>query len=93
MIPGTEFKRVIPEEGPAAQNPSRVQKLIFCSGKVYYDLKKKRAEKGMENEIAIARVEQVRKSLVGIGFHNFEMNVILILIFPLADFTVPIRFS
>lgn len=58
MLEGTEFRRVIPEAGPASQNPSNVKKLIFCSGKVYYDLKKARAQKGLENDIAISRVEQ-----------------------------------
>lgn len=59
MKEGTDFLRIIPEEGPAAQNPSGVKKLLFCSGKVYYDLKKARAEKKMEANIAIARMEQV----------------------------------
>lgn len=59
MLEGTEFRRVIPDDGPASSNPHNVKKLIFCSGKVYYDLKKYRAEKGLESEIAISRVEQV----------------------------------
>jgi len=59
MAPGTSFKRVIPEEGSAAENPENVKKIIFCSGKVYYDLVKERDAKGLTNEIAISRVEQV----------------------------------
>ncbi|GLV41368.1 Oxoglutarate dehydrogenase [Carabus blaptoides fortunei] len=59
MLEGTEFMRIIPETGPAVQNASGVKKLVFCSGKVYYDLKKYRDEKGLTNEIAITRVEQV----------------------------------
>lgn len=59
MVEGTEFLRVIPEEGPAAQNPSGVKRVIFCSGKVYYDLKKARADKNVEDKVAIARVEQI----------------------------------
>jgi 2-oxoglutarate dehydrogenase complex dehydrogenase (E1) component-like enzyme len=51
---------VISEEGAAIENPSGVKKLIFCSGKVYYDLKKARSEKNLEKDIAIARVEQVQ---------------------------------
>lgn len=60
MIEGTEFQRIIPDKGPAAQNPSGVKKVIFCTGKVYYDIKKAREEKNLTDSIAIARVEQVR---------------------------------
>lgn len=59
MTENTEFLRVIPEEGPAVKNPSGVKRVIFCSGKVYYDLKKARAEKKLEDKVAIARVEQI----------------------------------
>lgn len=51
---------MIPEEGPAAKNQSEVKKLIFCSGKVYFDLTAARKEAGLEDVIAISRVEQVR---------------------------------
>ena len=46
MTPGTSFKRVLPEAGAAAQNPEGVKKLIFCTGKVYYDLIKHRRDAG-----------------------------------------------
>jgi len=59
MLEDTQFLRVIPEEGVAAEDPDSVKKLLFCSGKVYYDLKKARAEEKLDNKIAIARVEQV----------------------------------
>ncbi|XP_012149390.1 oxoglutarate dehydrogenase Nc73EF isoform X3 [Megachile rotundata] len=59
MLEDTEFLRVIPEEGVAAQNPNNVKRVIFCSGKVYYDLKKARAEKQLDDKVAIARVEQI----------------------------------
>ncbi|CAA9993310.1 unnamed protein product [Nesidiocoris tenuis] len=59
MTENTEFKRIIPDNGPASQNPSSVKKLIFCSGKVYYDLKKARADRNLESSIAICRVEQI----------------------------------
>jgi len=52
--------RVIPEDGVSTENPSAVKKLVFCSGKVYYDLIKARNEKNLDRDIAIARVEQVR---------------------------------
>ncbi|XP_076168201.1 oxoglutarate dehydrogenase Nc73EF isoform X3 [Ptiloglossa arizonensis] len=59
MLEDTEFLRVIPEEGEAAKNPNNVKRLLFCSGKVYYDLKKARAERKLDDKIAIARVEQI----------------------------------
>ncbi|XP_066991085.1 2-oxoglutarate dehydrogenase complex component E1 isoform X2 [Anabrus simplex] len=59
MTENTEFMRVIPDSGPASENPSTVKKLVFCSGKVYYDLKKAREEKKLTGDIAIARVEQI----------------------------------
>ncbi|XP_011141083.1 2-oxoglutarate dehydrogenase, mitochondrial isoform X2 [Harpegnathos saltator] len=59
MLESTQFLRVIPEEGTAAQSPSNVKRLLFCSGKVYYDLKKARAERQLDDKIAIARVEQI----------------------------------
>ncbi|XP_037874726.1 2-oxoglutarate dehydrogenase complex component E1 isoform X1 [Bombyx mori] len=59
MKEGTNFKRVIPEEGPASENPQNVRKLAFCSGRVYYDLLKQRRDKGLEKDIAIARLEQI----------------------------------
>jgi len=59
MTESTEFLRVIPEIGAATENPGSVKKLIFCSGKVYYDLMKARSEKKLDQDIAIARVEQI----------------------------------
>lgn len=60
MTEKTEFLRVIPEKGRAAQNTKEVKKLLFCSGKVYYDLTKARAERNLDDKVAIVRVEQVR---------------------------------
>ncbi|KAK8403660.1 hypothetical protein O3P69_000035 [Scylla paramamosain] len=59
MVEGTEFQRVIPEAGPASKNPAGVKRLIFCSGKVYYDLTAARKEAGLEESIAISRMEQI----------------------------------
>jgi 2-oxoglutarate dehydrogenase E1 component len=58
MLDSTEFQRVIPESGPAAENPEKVRKLLFCSGKVYYELVKERTQKQL-HDIAIVRVEQI----------------------------------
>jgi len=59
MVDGTESKRVIIDSGDCNANPDGVKKLLFCSGKVYYDLKKARDEKGLGKDISIARVEQI----------------------------------
>merc|ERR1719458_2078908 len=59
VTPGTEFQRLIPDEGPAAQNPEGVRKLILCTGKVYFDLLRERKEAGLEDKIAISTLEQI----------------------------------
>ncbi len=52
-----EFKTVI-GENHAEVNPEKVRRVIVCSGKVYYDLVRKREDrKGLD--VAILRVEQL----------------------------------
>ncbi len=52
-----EFKTVIGEQD-AAVHADKVKRLIVCSGKVYYDLVRKREEK-KSHDVAILRVEQL----------------------------------
>jgi 2-oxoglutarate dehydrogenase E1 component len=52
-----EFRTVIPETDATVDN-ANVKRLIACSGKVYYDLVKKRAEK-KNLDTVIIRVEQL----------------------------------
>ncbi len=52
-----EFKTVIPETSTDIA-ADKVKRIIVCSGKVYYDLVKARAEK-KSNDVAILRVEQL----------------------------------
>lgn len=59
MNEDTEFSRIIPEKGTAADNASNVKRLIFCSGRVYYDLTKAREEHNLVDTVAIARIEQI----------------------------------
>lgn len=59
MSEGTSFQRVIPDSGPASKNPEKVRKLLLCTGKVYYDLVKERNKRGLEEDVAITRVEQI----------------------------------
>jgi len=50
------FQTVIPETHELKAD--RVKRLVVCSGKVYYDLMKKREEKGLD-DVAIVRIEQL----------------------------------
>ena len=43
---------------PTTSNPPRVRTVVFCSGKVYYDLRAARRERGIK-DIAIVRLEQL----------------------------------
>ena len=63
MITGSSFKRIIPDQGPAVENPEKVKKVIFCSGKLYYELAKERELKELEDRVAIHRIEQVKDNL------------------------------
>ena len=46
-------------DDPAAQDPEKISRLIFCSGKVYYDLVRGRQEAGQPDTTAIVRIEQL----------------------------------
>jgi 2-oxoglutarate dehydrogenase E1 component len=53
------FQTVIPEQDEAIDKKAdKVKRVIACSGKVYYDLVKKRTENGV-SDVAIIRVEQL----------------------------------
>jgi len=59
LLPGTEFQRMILDSGPASTSPAAIQKILFCTGKVYYDLIKERRDRGLEDQIAIHTIEQI----------------------------------
>ena len=51
-------------DDPAIRDPQKVQRVLLCSGKVYYDLSAERKKRGSEgaldpDTVAIVRVEQV----------------------------------
>ncbi len=53
------FQTIIPEQKEdIGKKADQVKRLVACSGKVYYDLVKKREEKGID-DVAILRVEQL----------------------------------
>jgi 2-oxoglutarate dehydrogenase E1 component len=51
-----EFERIIPDE--PAIDPSKVRRLVMCTGKIYYDLLERR-EAEQVDDIGILRVEQL----------------------------------
>ncbi|MES2439632.1 MAG: 2-oxoglutarate dehydrogenase E1 component [Verrucomicrobiota bacterium] len=66
FMEGTCFQEILPDT-KIFTNPADVSRIIFCSGKVYYDLMAHRQEKGIE-DAAIVRVEQLypfHKEMVG----------------------------
>lgn len=58
--PGSRFQRFFFEtdDRVTSLEKSKIRKLIFCSGKVYYDLTKRRQEVGAW-DVAIVRIEQI----------------------------------
>ncbi len=46
-------------EGPAPKDPKKVERVIFCSGKVYYDLLAYREANGLAEKTTLIRVEQL----------------------------------
>lgn len=59
MATGTKFQRLFPEIFPdELVAPSEVRRVLFCSGKVYYELLEHRRQNEIK-DVAIARVEQI----------------------------------
>jgi 2-oxoglutarate dehydrogenase E1 component len=55
--PGASFRHVIPEIDPIAEDEA-VKRIVFCTGKVYYDLLAARREERIDT-VALVRVEQL----------------------------------
>lgn len=58
---GTKFQRVIPEQHHGSgqiADAENIRKVVFCSGKVYYELLKERSKR-KANDVALVRVEQI----------------------------------
>jgi 2-oxoglutarate dehydrogenase E1 component len=52
--PGTAFRTVIADDAvPTAR------RIVMCTGKVYYELRQARAERGLDSTVALVRVEQL----------------------------------
>jgi len=59
MAEGTKFHRVFGEvDSNIHSNPDKVRRVVFCSGKIYYDLVEEREKKNI-TDVAIVRIEQI----------------------------------
>ncbi|KAI9261176.1 hypothetical protein BY458DRAFT_439650 [Sporodiniella umbellata] len=57
MGPDTRFQPVLGDD--SVENPERVEKVVFVSGKYYYDLVKERERRGLKDRMALVRVEEL----------------------------------
>jgi 2-oxoglutarate dehydrogenase E1 component len=46
-------------EGPAPKDPKKVERVILCTGKVYYDLLNYRTANGLDDTTTLIRIEQL----------------------------------
>jgi 2-oxoglutarate dehydrogenase E1 component len=56
--PGTSFHRVMWDTAPGKAD-KEVERVVMCSGKVYYDLAASREERGLDGKVALIRLEQL----------------------------------
>lgn len=56
LLPGTRFQPVLPDAHPAT---AKIERVVLLSGKLYYDLAKERASRGLEDRVALVRVEEL----------------------------------
>jgi len=58
MGPGTSFHRVM-YDLPPSEADQAIERVVMCSGKVYYDLAAAREEQGLDGKVALIRLEQL----------------------------------
>jgi 2-oxoglutarate dehydrogenase E1 component len=58
MADGSSFHRVMYEREPSRAD-QEIERVVLCSGKVFYDLQDARAEKGLDDKVALVRLEQL----------------------------------
>ncbi len=58
MAPGTSFHRVMYEE-PPSESDAAVERVIMCSGKIFYELQQARDERALGGKVALVRLEQL----------------------------------
>jgi 2-oxoglutarate dehydrogenase E1 component len=57
FVEGSSFHRVLYEDVELAP-PGEIRRVVLCSGKVYYDLKKERDDRGIK-DVTMLRIEQL----------------------------------
>ncbi|GAM18617.1 hypothetical protein SAMD00019534_017920 [Acytostelium subglobosum LB1] len=57
MTPGTTFQTVL-SDPDTISNPSAIERVIFCTGKIFYDLQEERKKLG-DTKTAVVRVEEL----------------------------------
>lgn len=63
-IKGARFKRLIMDDSATDRSPNppvdaSKKRVVMCSGKVYYEIASERRKRGLQDEIAIVRLEQL----------------------------------
>jgi 2-oxoglutarate dehydrogenase E1 component len=58
MAEGSSFHRVMYEKAPS-DDDHQIERVVLCSGKVFYDLQDARAKKGLDGKVALVRLEQL----------------------------------
>ncbi|MBK7344501.1 MAG: 2-oxoglutarate dehydrogenase E1 component [Saprospiraceae bacterium] len=58
LEPGTHFQETLDDPAFAGKKAQKVRRVIFCSGKVYYDLLQEKLDR-KHNDVAICRIEQL----------------------------------
>jgi len=56
MLLGTQFQPVLPDAHPPTGN---IERVVLVSGKIYYELAKERAARGLEDRVALIRIEEL----------------------------------
>jgi len=58
MGPGSSFHRVMYERPPSRAD-RQIERVVLCTGKIYYELLQQRAELGLDEAVALVRLEQL----------------------------------
>lgn len=59
MAEGTCFQPVLDDPSITVSGEAAVERVVFLSGKMYYDLIKERSERSLEGRIAFIRIEEI----------------------------------